>query len=120
MKKLLKIVLVSSLSLLCFSCYYDEEFVPVIELDPDIDIKFSTDITPIFTNFGCANCHNGNQDPDLTPGKEYNSLKAGYIIVGDGANSEIYKKLAEGHQGFNNAQDLAELKLWIDQGAENN
>ena len=120
MKKLLKIVLASSLSLLCFSCYYDEEIIQEVIIDPGVDVKFSTDIIPIFTNFNCANCHDGDQDPDLTPGKEYNSLVPDYVIKGDGANSKLYKKLDDGHKGYKNDLELAKLKLWIDQGALNN
>ena len=121
MKKLLKIVLVSSLSLLCFSCYYDEEIIlEEIIIDPGTEVKFSTDIIPIFTGFDCARCHDGSQDPDLRAGNEYNSLVPAYVIKNDGANSEIYKKLDGGHQGFNNDTQLALLKEWINRGALNN
>ena len=121
MKKLLKIVLASSLSLLCFSCYYDEEIIlEEIVIDPGTEVKFSTDIIPIFTGFDCARCHDDSRDPDLRAGKEYNSLVPDYVTAGNANNSLLYTTLAGEHQGFKNDTQLALLKEWINRGALNN
>lgn len=120
MKKLFKIVLVSSLSLLCFSCYYDtviEEEIPVID-----DVSFSADIQPIFTK--CTSCHNGNTSPDLREGNEYNSLVPNYVNAGNATTSKLYNYLpGNGHHdvGFTlSATEIAKIKAWIDNGALNN
>lgn len=136
MKKLFQIVLVSSLSLLCFSCYYDEvpdwdntiyedgvddEGIPNI---PDtVEISFANDIQPIFTS-NCIGCHNGNTSPDLRAGNSYNSLSNGYVVAGDADGSKLYEKLpGRGHfdVGFGlSVDDIALIKAWINQGAKEN
>lgn len=137
MKKLFQIVLVSSLSLLCFSCYYDEipdwdntiyeegvddEGIPNI---PDTqEISFGDEIQPIFTS-NCIGCHNGNTNPNLTSGNSYSALTTGnYITAGDADNSKLYNNLpGKGHfdVGFQlSIDDIALIKAWINQGAKNN
>ncbi len=71
MKKLLNIVLVSSITLLFFSCYYDEfpEKVEVV-IPPGQVVSFADDIIPIFIADNCAQCHKpSGQNPDLTSRK---------------------------------------------------
>jgi hypothetical protein len=122
MKKLLKIVLVSSITLLFFSCYYDEFPADDDEviLPPDQEISFSNDITPIFVDYNCAQCHNGSQNPDLRPGNEYNALVPAYVTPGNASSSRLYTFLAaDGHRNVDNAS-LALIEKWIDDGAENN
>lgn len=117
MKKLLKIMLVSSLSLLCFSCYYDEEVI--IELPPVSEAKFATDIIPIFAAYNCADCHNASRDPDLRPGNEYTSLLDGYVTPFDPDGSRFYTFLVSGHRDVDDTS-LAKIELWINEGALNN
>jgi hypothetical protein len=117
MKKLLKIVLVSSLSLLCFSCYYDEEVV--IELPPVSEAKFAADIIPIIESYNCADCHNNSRDPDLRAGNEYDSLLDGFVTPFDADGSRFYTFLASGHRDVD-ATSLAKIELWINEGALNN
>jgi len=121
MKKLLKIVLVSSLSLLCFSCYYDEEVVfAEIELPPGTEAKFAADIVPIFVSNNCAECHNASRDPDLRDGNEYNSLVPNFVTPFDADASKLYTFLADdGHRDVD-ANSIALIKLWINEGALNN
>ncbi|HEX9828304.1 MAG TPA: hypothetical protein VGA80_17020 [Flavobacteriaceae bacterium] len=122
MKKLLRIVLVSSVPLLMFSCYYDEfpEEIEVV-IPPDQVISFANDITPIFVTYNCTQCHFASgQNPDLTPGSEFNSLVPTYVNAGDPNNSRLYIKLSiDGHRNVD-ATSLALIKKWIDDGAENN
>ena len=125
MKKLFQIVLVSSLSLLCLSCYYDEiideivEEIPTDPNDPDyIEIKFGTDIQPIFTD-KCMNCHNENQDPDLRVGRAYSALFPDYVTPEKADESLLYTQLAAGHQNLSGGS-LELIKGWINQGADNN
>lgn len=130
MKKLLQIVLVSSLSLLYVSCYYDDTEMlevdgpEVIEIPDDpsdpnyVEILFQTDIQPIFTA-GCIGCHNANRDPDLRNGNAYNALVTAYVTVKNADGSSLYTKLAAGHQNVS-ADNLALIKAWINQGAKNN
>ncbi len=121
MKKLLKIVLVSSLSLLCFSCYYDEEvIVPDVILPPGTEAKFATDIIDIFESYNCADCHDASRDPDLRAGNEYDSLVPDYVTPGNADASSLYTFLAvDGHRDVD-ANSLALIKLWINEGALDN
>lgn len=123
MKKLCKIVLVSSLSLLCFSCYYDtaieeEEII----IPPDEEVFFSTDIQPIFNK--CTSCHGGNTDPDLRAGNSYNALVPQYVTAGNAETSKLYNYLpGHGHHDIGltlSPTEIALIKTWIDRGAENN
>lgn len=127
MKKLIRIVLVSSLSLMCFSCYYDElpeELDTITEIPDEQEVSFSNDIQPIFSK--CTGCHDGNlASPNLSEGIAYNAIVPDYVTAGDGQNSEIYQK----SPGINHPQEvgfilsadeLALIKTWIDRGAENN
>jgi hypothetical protein len=129
MKKLFRLVLVSSLSLMCFSCYYDEIIVEEIpELPEGTEVSFKDDIEPIFTQDtnNCAACHNGSpQNPDLREGNAYNAIVPQYVIKGDAENSEFYQKLPGNNHpvpvGFTLSGDkIALIKGWIDQGAKNN
>jgi len=126
MKKLFRLVLVSSLSLMCFSCYYDELYIEEIpELPEDQIVSFKDDIQPIFTE-NCIACHNASvANPDLREGNSYNAIVPEYVIAGDADNSEFYQKLPGNNHpidtGFTlNVNDIALIKGWIDQGAKNN
>jgi hypothetical protein len=122
MKKLLKIVLVSSITLLFFSCYYDEfpEEVEVV-LPPNTVVSFAGDIAPIFATYNCTDCHNASgQNPNLTAGSQYISLVPTYVSAGNSNGSRLYTQLAvNGHRNVD-ANSLALIKKWIDDGAENN
>jgi len=127
MKRLLQIVLVSSLSLLCFSCYYDElpeETDLVAEIPDDEVVSFKDDVQPIFDE-KCIGCHNGNfANPDLREGNAYNAIVPQYIIAGDAENSEFYQKLpGNDHQDIDivlTNEEIGIIKAWIDRGGENN
>jgi len=126
MKKLIRIVLVSSLSLLCFSCYYDElpeELDTITEIPDEQEVSFSKDIQPIFSN--CTGCHDGNvANPDLREGNAFNTLVPNYVLAGNADNSDLFKKSpGKDHQdvGFVLSNDeFALIKTWIDRGADNN
>ena len=122
MKKLLKIVLVSSMTLLCFSCYYDEfpQEVEVV-IPPDQVVSFADDIAPIFVTYNCTQCHKpSGQSPDLTEGNAYNSLVPTYVSAGNPTDSRFYIQIAiNGHRSVD-AESIALIKKWIEDGAENN
>ena len=125
MKKLIKIALVSSLTLLCFSCYYDEflEEEEVV-IDPDEVVSFENDIQPIFST-NCIVCHNADRDPDLREGNAHTALVPEYVTAFDPENSLLYNRLPGiGHPidaGFSlSDNDIALIYAWIDRGALNN
>tara|TARA_R110000868_G_scaffold20478_16_gene86685 strand:- start:5394 stop:5762 length:369 start_codon:yes stop_codon:yes gene_type:complete len=122
MKKLLKIVLVSSLPILMFSCYYNEfpEKV-VVEIPVDQVVSFADDIAPIFVTYNCTECHNASgQIPNLTPGSEYNSLVPAYVSAGNPNSSSLYVQFAINEHLNIDATSLALIKKWIEDGAQNN
>jgi len=124
MKKLLHIVLVSSLSLLCFSCYYDE--IPeeiIVDIPDDQEISFQNDIQPLFVS--CTTCHSGSYpSPDFSEGNSYNSLVPTYVVADNPIDSRLYNYLpGNGHHEISFTLTVNEINLieaWINQGAENN
>lgn len=124
MKKLLQIVLVSSISLLCFSCYYDEIPPEVIKPIPDDQVvSFADDIQPLLTR--CTDCHKGTfPSPDLRAGSSYNSLVPQYVTANNADGSTFYNYLpGKGHHdiGFTlSGNEIELIKAWINQGAKNN
>lgn len=122
MKKLLQIVLVSSLSLLCFSCYYDEmpdELVKIPDVPDTQVVSFGSDIQAIFTAENCMQCHNTNRDPDLREGYAYAALVPNFVTANDADASSLYVSVLGGHRDLSTDQ-LALIKAWINQGAEDN
>lgn len=118
MKILFRIVLVSTVSLLSFSCYYDElqeETIPIIA----DDVFFAADIQPIFNANNCAQCHNADRAPDLREGRAYGALVPAFVVPNNADASQLYTKLVDGHRSVRTSQ-LALIKAWIDQGALNN
>ena len=117
MKKLFQLVTLITVGSLMNSCYYDSIYEPEDLGDGDGDvtlITYDNNIAPIFA--ACANCHNGNQAPDLSDGNAYNSLVPDYVIEFNAEASPLYIKLEGGHQNLPPSRiDL--VKAWIDQGA---
>jgi len=124
MKKLLKIVLVSSIPLVLFSCYYDE-FPELVEeeeivIPPGTVVSFADDILPIFATYDCTQCHNASgQNPNLSAGSAYNALVPTFVTAEDPSNSRLYIQLVSGHRNVD-ATSIALIKQWIEDGAENN
>lgn len=129
MKKLFQLVLVTSLSLLCFSCYYDELIERPIDAppgggEPEEEISYINEIQPIW-NLNCIGCHPNQSEPDLRPDNSYNALVPDYVTPGSPSSSELYKKLpGNSHPidvGFElSDEDMALIYYWIEQGAKDN
>lgn len=125
MKKIFQILLIVCAGLAMNSCYYDElqeRIIPELPVDPDdpnyVEIKFGTDIQPIFTS-NCILCHNASRNPDLRSGNAYNAIVPQYVTASNADGSPLYVKLAGGHQNVA-AANLTLIKTWINQGAKNN
>ena len=125
MKYTYKLLLLLGVGLFLNSCYYDEFPEDVVDV-PDV-VSYEADIMPLWVG-QCADCHNGNVPPDLTPENSYNSLLNGYVEKGNSNESILYLSLihASGVAPMPSSNELwpaskTELvKAWIDQGAENN
>ncbi|WP_163714070.1 hypothetical protein [Mangrovibacterium lignilyticum] len=129
MKKYKLYLFAALLGMMFTACEY--EFIPADEI-PDIPtdepVSFGTDILPIFSSGSpqCIQCHKpGSQAPDLTEANAYQSLKGSkyideanpeqsYIIthVGPDSNSHTQRHLS--------AADVEYIRVWVEQGAENN
>ena len=126
MKKLLQFLIITGASLFMTSCYYDT----VLELPPDdggpipTDVSFATDIQPLFTA-KCTSCHNGTiANPDLRAGSAYNNIVPQHVVAGNAEASNLFNKLPGNNHsnvGFSlSVDEIALVKAWIDEGAENN
>lgn len=83
-------------------------------------IDFATTILPIFAS-DCASCHSGSQSPKLTAAEAYNSLINGnFVNTVDPESSIIYIKFQTSgtHVGRTNQANLANILVWIQQGAK--
>jgi hypothetical protein len=102
-------------------------------------ISFSNQIQPIFERNGqCTGCHGGSGGLTVTAGSSYSNLVNANaqsscitlkrVLPYDAANSVLYRKVSgttcgsQMPQGgpFLNAQDIALIRDWINQGANNN
>lgn len=99
-------------------CYYDDlqvAEIPVIEED----VSFATEIQTIFNDNNCMQCHNASRNPDLREGFSYAALVPAYAIANDPDASLLLTKLIDGHRSVSTTE-IALIKAWIDQGAQNN
>lgn len=121
MKKTVKLISNAALLVLLLSltgCYYDELQVrelPVIEED----VTFDADIQNIITDNNCMQCHTASRNPDLREGFAYDALVPAYAIPNDSEGSLLLTKLIGGHRSVSTTE-IALIKAWIDQGAQEN
>ena len=91
--------------------------------EPSKKILFFQDIKPIL-NDKCAGCHFGGRTPiNLTVENTYTDLMGGrYVVRHNAESSPVYRKLLGGHSSVNplSPEQLKMIKLWIDDGAQNN
>ncbi len=124
MKKIVNFMSKAAILVLMLSltgCYYDELQVEAIP-DPEPgapDISFSTEIQSIFTANDCMRCHDSGRAPDLRVGFAYAAVVPSYVTPNDPDASLLLTKLIDGHRSVNTT-DLALIKAWINQGAQNN
>ena len=127
MKKSTIYFLLLGLVMIFNACTYDfiaEEEVPIV--DPTVDVLFSTQIVPIFTD-KCITCHKpGGQAPDLTAANAYISIKNMNLAnTSAPETSIIYTEPNPANASVHNWKkySAAEAQLvltWIQQGAKNN
>ncbi|MBK5214899.1 MAG: hypothetical protein JJE55_14730 [Flavobacteriaceae bacterium] len=125
MKKIFQFLLMIGMSMMTFSCYYDE-LEDQTELPLPQNISFQDQVQPVF-NQNCVNCHNGNQNPDLRSGSSFTALLGGgFVIPTDSENSILYKSLiGQGAPPMPPSGGISQTKInvvkqWIDEGALNN
>jgi hypothetical protein len=100
------------------SCEY--EFIEVDLPDPNVEVKFSESILPIFESNNCIACHKpGATAPDLTAANAYNSIVPSYVNLSDPESSKIYTVPLSHYESYTSIQ-AANVLNWIKQGAENN
>lgn len=103
------------------SCQY--EFIEIDEPDPNIPVKFSEDILPIFSANNCIACHRtGGTSPDLSAANAYNSIVPALINTSNAEASRIYTVPApsSSHAARYSLAQAALVLTWIKQGAQNN
>ena len=125
MKKSKLYFLLLAFGLLLNACTYDfivKEELPTV--NPNVDVLFATQITPIFS--GCVACHKtGGEAPDLTAANAYAAIKSLNLVnTATPASSLIYtypSPTTTIHTWKKYSAADAQLVLtWIQQGAKNN
>ena len=123
MKKLILFILAGGFLLLS-SCYFDSRDADDIpEVPVPEGVSYSEDVQPIWNR--CTQCHNGTTDPDFREGNSYDALVPSYVEAGNAEGSLLYQNLPGVGHPFNpgftlSAEEIATVKGWIDEGAENN
>ncbi len=109
-----------------FSC--KKEKIEPVKVVVNNDVKFSTEIYPIFASYSCTGCHGTSGGLTLTgtASETVTSLKNSNtpaVIPNNSAGSKFYSFFAGGasHMGKTlTTQETANIKEWIDQGAQDN
>lgn len=115
------IAIMIAMSLMLVSCEY--EFIEVAPPDPNVEVKFSEEIIPIFSTNNCINCHKtGGTSPDLTAANAYNSIYPSLVNLSSPELSNIYvtPSPSGNHAVKYNPSQAALVLEWIKQGAKNN
>ena len=102
---------------------------------PDTGVSYSQHVQPIYDQ-NCISCHPSSGNLDLTAGNSYaetvNVNASGYsgklVVPGNPESSILYKKIdGSGAYGSNmplggslSQSQIAIIKQWIEEGAENN
>jgi len=134
----LKLTLLAFSTLLIASCseHIVSECEPVDEDEPAMAATFSAINEEVLqTTCALSSCHVNASDPDLSMSLAYDNLvnklnnakNMNYVEPGDAANSFLIKKLlGEGTTQMPpggpklNDEVIDSIKVWIDNGAENN
>jgi len=115
-------VLVMAFGLLFMaSCAYDTNEYEEVEIPASV--SFEADVIPIFeANCNKAGCHSGSITPDLRRDAAYNSLIFGGFVTDTTAaeNNILYQELQGGMRPYASDQDRAYIKIWIEDGAQDN
>jgi len=118
-------ILILIFSLFLFSCEW-EKLEPVAEMPENV--SFANDLMPIF-NLSCnmSGCHNaGGIPPDLTPENAYlNIIATSQVDTTDVENSKLYSRMSSTSSPMPPSGLLSEysqllVKIWIEEGAQNN
>ncbi len=119
--------------------------IPVFSIGCSERVSYNADVQPILTT-SCLQCHNGSGEGSNKSGfnvQDYNSLMKGtkfgpVVVAGESESSTLYRliahkadpkihmpphhdeALAEGKTAPLKKVEIETIKMWIDQGAENN
>jgi len=108
------------------ACQYEYIIPDVPVIDPEVPVKFSEQIAPIFSNSdNCTACHKtGATAPDLTAANAYSSIVPALVSTTDPESSLIYVFANPSSDTHNwkklTAGEAALILTWIQQGAQNN
>ncbi len=90
-------------------------------VDPDEPISFSAEVVPIWSTQSCTNCHNGGTAFSLASDGAYQSLTTrGLYDVDTPENSVILEFPSTGHGGGYSGNQSEVIRVWIEQGAQDN
>lgn len=108
----------------CENTYITPVIVHVPPINSKDTVKFSKDIEPLFTTYGCVGCHNGSFEFDLRAGHAYNSLKTNNLIDTPAVTSHLMIRLniSPPHNGTDKftTDQKQKISKWINDGAKNN
>jgi hypothetical protein len=94
-------------------------------------VSFARDVRPLLVNHGCTGCHGGTSGlfVGTVAGLLAGGLHGPAVIPGDGANSNIVRKISPSPPfgarmpdggPFLPSSEITVIRTWIDQGAQNN
>ncbi len=89
------------------------------------NVKFSTDVYPIFASYSCTGCHGTSGGLTLSGSSSEvvsNLLSSGAVVASDANASKLFTYFSgASHNGKTlTAQEVANIEGWINQGAQDN
>ncbi len=117
------LILIALVFVMFGSCTKDTIKPTVIPVNNDV--KFSTDVYPLFSAHSCTGCHGTAGGLTLTGTPSVvrtNLLNSGAVVASSSATSSLYTNFSGGgHKGISlTALELSNVKSWIDLGALDN
>ncbi len=104
------------------ACTYDTNDYEEVVIPESV--SFDADVIPIFeSNCNKSGCHSGAIPPDLQRDVAYNNLIfGGYVTDTTSAENNVLFQAIDGGSmsAFASNQDRALIKLWIEDGAQDN
>ena len=90
---------------------------------PATTVLYAADVQPYF-NSNCTSCHGGSNPQKGVDLTSYQQVMAGgdggaIVIPGDPDASVLVQQLEDGHRN-QLAADIAQIRTWIQEGAQNN
>ncbi len=121
MKSIIRYLGLGVLTVILVACEYKTILIADVEVPEEV--SFQNHVIPVFEQ-NCISCHSSQAFPPiLLEEVAYNNLyNEGYLVAGKPDESKLLNKINSGHPNALVPTDEEKeiIRLWIEQGAQNN